>query len=191
MAKITLFPGEQMIVETHEHVIAYLGAIVQAVVVLILIILGAIFIPAKVGAYDVGSIAHLLLLLLFAADIIYILGKYVSWRSVEYALTTHRVMFTSGVFSRSSEAIGLDRIQNIAVHQSLSERMVNAGDIEIESAGRDGTEIMHLVPDPQGFLSAVMQAGEQLASGQSRSPVQQKPPLFPTGGQGNASSSGL
>jgi hypothetical protein len=45
--------------------------------------------------------------------------------------------------------ISLHKINLINFHQSVFERLINAGDIVIESGAEDGVETFNDVPDPQ------------------------------------------
>ncbi len=183
MARTHLFPGEEPIIVSRQHIVGFIPELFSGVVLGIIAVGIAVLIPQNiiVAGVNVGSIIRILMLLGILADILYVAIKYFEWRSITFELTTHRVMFSSGVFSRTTESIALDRIQNIRVHQSFRARLVDAGNIEIESAGRDGSEVLHLIRDPQGFVSAVMQAGERFStSGGHPTDVQEKPLLFPT-----------
>jgi hypothetical protein len=53
--------------------------------------------------------------------------------AVNYLITDQRVRISKGLFSRTFENIELLRIQDIDHRQSLGERMINRGDIEIRS----------------------------------------------------------
>ena len=74
-------------------------------------------------------------------------------------------MVGTGVLSRHTESIDLDRVQDTAVRQSLLARIFRAGDVEIESAGRDGTEVLARIHDPQGFSNDLLNAVEAHRTG--------------------------
>ena len=48
------------------------------------------------------------------------------------------MIFRTGVLAKHGVEIPMDRIANINFNQSMWERVIGAGDLEIESAGRDG-----------------------------------------------------
>lgn len=178
-----LFPGEDSIIVSRQHVIGFVPELFSGIIMAIIAIVITVIFPNNIvlSGVNIGSIVRILLLLGIGADVLYVAVKYLQWRSMSFELTTHRVMYSAGVFSRSTNSISLDRIQNIRVQQSFQDRLFNAGDIEIESAGRDGSEVLHLIPNPQGFVSAVMQAGERFSqSGGHPTDSQGKQLLFPT-----------
>ncbi len=64
--------------------------------------------------------------------------QYMNWNFTHFVVTTKRVIFRTGVFAKHGVEIPLDRITNINFNQSIWERLIGAGDLEIESAGKDG-----------------------------------------------------
>jgi len=64
--------------------------------------------------------------------------KYLQWVSTNFTVTTDRVIYRSGVLSKSGIEIPLERINTVFFNQSIFERMIRAGDLAIESAGETG-----------------------------------------------------
>jgi uncharacterized membrane protein YdbT with pleckstrin-like domain len=64
--------------------------------------------------------------------------QYLNWTFTHFVVTDSRVVFRTGVLAKHGVEIPMDRIANINYNQSLWERVIGAGDLEIESAGRDG-----------------------------------------------------
>jgi uncharacterized membrane protein YdbT with pleckstrin-like domain len=50
------------------------------------------------------------------------------------------VIYRSGVLIKRGIAIPLERVNNINFHQTILERLIRAGDLQIESAGQDGQQ---------------------------------------------------
>jgi hypothetical protein len=42
------------------------------------------------------------------------------------------------------------------IHRPLGDRLIGAGDIEIESAGRDGVEVLHRIPKAEAFYNELL-----------------------------------
>jgi putative membrane protein len=78
------------------------------------------------------------------------------WRFATYHLTDKRIVMEGGILSRTAETIPLDRIQNTVIHRPLGDRLIGAGDIEIESAGRDGVEVLHRIPKAESFYNELL-----------------------------------
>ena len=76
--------------------------------------------------------------------------KYLGWRMTYFVVTSRRVIYRSGVVSKRGVEIPLERINNINFHQRLIDRMIGAGDLDIESAGKDGQSHFDFIRHPDG-----------------------------------------
>ena len=76
-----------------------------------------------------------LALLVWAA---FVVEKYLVWTYTHFVLTDRRVISRSGIVSKRGTEIPLERINNIDFHQNIFLRVIGAGDLDIESAGKDG-----------------------------------------------------
>jgi uncharacterized membrane protein YdbT with pleckstrin-like domain len=76
--------------------------------------------------------------------------KYLQWNFTHFVVTSDRVIYRTGAFSKHGVEIPMDRISNINFNQSLWERVIGAGDLEIESAGKDGQSRFEDVWHPDG-----------------------------------------
>ena len=68
----------------------------------------------------------------------FVVEKYLVWTYTHFVLTDRRVISRSGIVSKRGTEIPLERINNIDFHQGILLRMIGAGDLDIESAGKDG-----------------------------------------------------
>ncbi|HTN80133.1 MAG TPA: PH domain-containing protein [Acidimicrobiales bacterium] len=64
--------------------------------------------------------------------------RYSKWTTTSFTVTNDRVIFRQGMFAKSGVEIPLERIMNVNFKQSIWERIVGAGDLLIESGGKDG-----------------------------------------------------
>jgi uncharacterized membrane protein YdbT with pleckstrin-like domain len=96
---------------------------------------------------DARRIVGWLLLAVIVVCTGWLLVRYVTWTTTNFAVTSHRLIYRSGVLTKKGVEIPLERVNNVNFHQSLFERMIAAGDLLIESAGLDGrqrfTDIKH------------------------------------------------
>jgi uncharacterized membrane protein YdbT with pleckstrin-like domain len=81
--------------------------------------------------------------------------KYVQWTNTHFVVTSARVIFRTGALGKQASEIPLDRITNIRFHQGLWERIIGAGDIDIESAGRDAQSNFTDVWHPDGVQQEI------------------------------------
>ena len=104
-----------------------------------------------------------------------LLGAVVKRQSSDFAVTNKRVLMKVGVFSTRSTELFLNKIEAIAVHQSLMGRMLGYGDIVVTGSG--GThEQFHDIQSPLSFRRAVqMVTDTQLTSPRAPEPEKAQP----------------
>jgi uncharacterized membrane protein YdbT with pleckstrin-like domain len=91
---------------------------------------------------------------------IWLVIKYVNWYFTHFVVTTDRVIYRTGFISKRGVEIPLDRISNINFSQKIFERMIGAGDLSIESAGRDGQSRFSDVRHPDGVQQEIYRQAE-------------------------------
>jgi uncharacterized membrane protein YdbT with pleckstrin-like domain len=77
------------------------------------------------------------------------------WYRTHFVLTSQRVIFQSGVIARKRVEISLHKINVVNFHQSVFERLINAGDIVIETGAEEGVETFIDVRDPQNVQAYI------------------------------------
>ncbi len=76
--------------------------------------------------------------------------KYLEWNFTHFVVTDDRVIFRTGVMAKRGVEIPMERINNINFHQGVWERVIGAGDLDIESAGKEGQSHFDDVWHPDG-----------------------------------------
>jgi len=153
-----LMPGESLVLKAHQHWVV----LVKPLLIPILLVLAAI-------AYDAFTVTTNQLYVTLAAvaiALLWFIVVYVRWNARGFTITDRRVLLDTGVLSRSSKVIALDRVQDIATNQSVLGRMLNYGQIEIDSAGSAGAEVLSAIPNPQKFRDEVFVRAESLRTTQ-------------------------
>lgn len=148
-----LSPDESVVVEFRPHWQAILLPISLAVAAIVGIALTFVFAE--------GAVAWIIVVGIVAVWLLASVRTLADWWTTEYVLTTERVVFRAGVFSRRGTEIPLEVINNVAFTQSLFERMVRSGDLLIESAGESGQSRFTDIPDPEGLQSQIYQTRER------------------------------
>ncbi len=80
---------------------------------------------------------------------------YLQWANTHFVVTSRRVIYRSGVVSKTGIEIPLDRISNVLFHQRLFERLLGAGDLTIESAGESGQQKFANVRKPDAVQNEI------------------------------------
>ena len=149
-------PGETLVLKAHQHWVVLVKPLLLPIA---LVVLAAVadFLSSVPSDYKaIGTLAAIALLGLW------LIVVWVRWNSRSFTITDRRVILDTGVFSRSSKVIALDRVQDIATNQSLVGRMLGYGRIEIDSAGAAGRELLSALPNPQHFRDEVFSLSERL-----------------------------
>lgn len=75
-----------------------------------------------------------------AISAIAFVSRYVQWFTTNFVITSDRIIYRSGVFAKHGIEIPLERVNNVIFHQSVIERMLDAGNLLIESGGETGQQ---------------------------------------------------
>jgi uncharacterized membrane protein YdbT with pleckstrin-like domain len=147
-----LHPSEELILDLHPHWWFFAksaGVGFVAVVVAVVVLL---------QDWDWAKIPAALFLLFTVG---WILQRYVSWVSTHFVLTSDRVIYRSGIIAKRGIEIPLERINTIFFHQRIFERMFGLGDLEIESASKDGAQKFDDIKNPGRVQNEIYQQMEQ------------------------------
>jgi uncharacterized membrane protein YdbT with pleckstrin-like domain len=144
-----LLPGERILVSSCRHWVVLLRPIATTIVAAVVSLVILILVPLA------ADLRLFLMLGVALAGILVINLYYWGWRAHEYVLTDQRVILNEGIISKFSRSIAIDRIQDLTTFQGLWGRTWGFGDIELESAGREGAEMLSTVPRPQQLRNAI------------------------------------
>ena len=103
----------------------------------------------------------LLMAVLVLATLVWFVERYIRWISTHFVLTSDRVIYRSGVIAKRGIEIPLERINTIFFNQRIFERMLGLGDLEIESASKDGAQRFDDIKNPSAVQNEIYQQMEQ------------------------------
>ena len=144
-----LLPGERILARSCRHWVVLLRPIATTVLAIAIAVAILALVPIS------GELRLLLMLGALLVGLAVINLYYWGWRAHEYVLTDQRVILNEGIVSKFSRSIAIDRIQDLTTFQGLWGRTWGFGDIELESAGREGGELLSMVPRPQQLRNAI------------------------------------
>jgi uncharacterized membrane protein YdbT with pleckstrin-like domain len=144
-----LLPGERMLVRSTRHWVVLLRPFATTVLAMVISLVVLVLLPIA------GELRLFLMLGVILVGIGVLNLYYWGWRAHEYVLTDQRVILNEGILSKFSRSIAIDRIQDLTTFQGLWGRTWGFGDIELESAGREGAELLSTVPRPQQLRNAI------------------------------------
>jgi uncharacterized membrane protein YdbT with pleckstrin-like domain len=138
----SLAPGETIVARFHLHWTAK-GRL----------ILGIVLIPLVIG--------------IFIA-----IYEWLRLRAIELAVTSHRVVFKTGIVGRETEEVRLSAVETVDLHQTTWGRILGYGDVRVTGRG-ESSLVFSRVTDPVAVKRAIETAysanvEHPLAAGQTR-----------------------
>lgn len=151
--------GEELVRTEHQHWIVTVRPLLLPAALLVLVLLLDLFdqVPGDYRLLATLAAAALLGLALIVT--------WVGWNARTFTITDRRVILETGILSRTSRVVALDRVQDITTDQSVLGRLLGFGRVEIDSAGAAGAEVLSALPHPQRFRDEVFAAAEHLRGG--------------------------
>lgn len=83
-----------------------------------------------------------------------------AWRALvdsfdEYVITTFRVVCKRGFLTRVVRQVPLEKVQDLNLHATLWGRWLAYGDVEVQTAGVDGTIVFPRIAHPEQFRNVL------------------------------------
>jgi len=91
----------------------------------------------------------LFLLLIILILFLWIIWDIIKWRFTVYTLTEQRIITKNGILRKKKNSIHYDKIQDVTVSQSITERLTSSGDIEVFGGHEHTRIILNDVPNPR------------------------------------------
>lgn len=141
--------GEYIVCTTRQH---WIVLVYHALIHLIpaFVFAGSAIFLATLSAFSLVPIALAVLLL----------GRFLimclRWWNEQYMVTNRRVIQTEGIITKRVIDSSLEKVNDVALIQSIWGRLLNYGDIEIMTASEMGVNRMQRIKDPLGFKTAML-----------------------------------
>jgi uncharacterized membrane protein YdbT with pleckstrin-like domain len=162
-----LHEDEEIFLDQRPHGVRLAGPVSLSVLVTAGIVAG--FVEWKAAPTWFGIVLGVVLL----TTGIYLGARVLAWQATSFVVTSHRVIYRTGVLRRSGREIPIDALQSVSYRQSLPGRMIGVGSVLVSSAGQDDAQEVPDVRDPEAAQSAVHEAIE--ANARRRSGVREEP----------------
>jgi len=126
-----LLPNEQQVIHTRRHPAILIGPSLLALAGLLV----AALLSATVlrGSGALITVIWVAWLVLFG----YMIWNVINWAVDYFVVTSHRILLTSGVFTRKVAMMPLTKVTDMSFQRTFSGRMLGYGEFIVESAGRD------------------------------------------------------
>jgi len=146
-----LHASEELILDLHPHWWFFAKSVAGLAVAVVV----AVFVLAQGWSW-----ANVPVALFVFGTLVWFVQRYIAWVSTHFVLTSDRVIFRSGIISKHGIEIPLERINTIFFHQRIFERLLGLGDLEIESASKDGAQRFEDIQNPSGVQNEIYQQME-------------------------------
>jgi uncharacterized membrane protein YdbT with pleckstrin-like domain len=166
-------PHEKLVLDLHPHWWFMAKSVALLVVALVL---GSWILISK---YDWANFPAGIIMFVAAG---WVALRYVQWTNTHFVLTTDRLIYRSGVITRSGVEIPLERVNTIFFSQGIFERLLGLGDLEIESASQDGAQRFNDIRHPskvQNEIYVQMENNENRKFDRISAPNPANPPGAP------------
>lgn len=150
--------GENIVIDTHPHWWTFAPPVLRLVLAIVVSVVAATQIDNDIVNY-IG-------IALIVAATLHLGWVYLQWFTTDFVLTTDRLVTRAGVLSRQTREIPIERINDLACHQSIFERLIGSGDLMVESGGERGQQKFSNVSDPfavQNTIHRTMESAQASA----------------------------
>ena len=91
---------------------------------------------ARISLWSIGHLIFFgLLLLVVGVGLIFLIWAWIRYKTTEFAVTDRRIIAKTGLISRSTVELFLDKVEALHVDQSVPGRLLDFGTITIRGTG--------------------------------------------------------
>ena len=115
---------------------------------------------AKISLWSIAHLIFLgLLLLVIGVGLVFLIWAWIRYKTTEFAVTDRRIIAKTGLISRSTVELFLDKVEALHVDQSVPGRMLDFGTITIRGTGTT-LEPIRNISAPLELRKQFMQAAD-------------------------------
>ena len=116
---------------------------------------------AKISVWSIGHLIFfgVILLPLFGLGLVFLIWAFIRYKTTEFAVTDKRVIAKTGLISRNTVELFLDKVESLHVEQSVLGRLLDFGTITIRGTGNTEEPIRN-ISAPLALRKQFMQAAD-------------------------------
>jgi uncharacterized membrane protein YdbT with pleckstrin-like domain len=149
--------GEDVIIDLVPHWSTLAKPVAALVVVL----------AATIAGFIVNNILGYVLAVVLLITVGWVALRWARRHTTNFVVTTDRLIYRSGIVAKHGKEIPLERVNDIAFHQTVFERLIGTGDLSIESAGAQSRETFSDIPKPAAVQNEIYRQMEACATRRS------------------------
>ncbi|MEO8052679.1 MAG: PH domain-containing protein [Acidobacteriota bacterium] len=97
------------------------------------------------------------LLALPALGALYLIVRHIQRRLVKLTILEDRLRYQAGFLSKTTRTMELTKVQDVRVDQTVGQRMLNVGDLSLETAGETSRIVMPSVDRPHEAADRILE----------------------------------
>ena len=102
---------------------------------------------------------------------LWLLGRFVRWKSYTVALTSTRILVRQGILGRDTVQLRLQRITEVNIRQELIERLLGTGSLVIDVQGEDDSLTLEYMRKPAVVQRVINSQINEIVGGGRREPI--------------------
>ena len=102
---------------------------------------------------------------------LWLLGRFVRWKSYDVALTSTRILVRQGILGRDTVQLRLQRITEVNIRQSIVERVLGTGSLVIDVQGEDDSLTLEYMRKPAIVQRVINSQINEIVGGGAREDI--------------------
>lgn len=136
-----LAPDERVVVDAHTHWKALILPVLVTLLSIAAVVVAAIWLgDAAMSSTARTTIWIVIAVLLAIVVAVWVVSPYVRWATTHFVITDRRVIYRTGVFTKSGIDIPLVRVNSVQFRHGPIDQLFRTGTLVIESASDDPLE---------------------------------------------------
>lgn len=103
--------------------------------------------PSMIRMYPLGTVIAILLIPL-GIGVLILLWWWISTKADKLTVKSNEIIWEHGLINKQYTELSMNALRSVRVKQSLLQRMLDAGDVEIYTAGDDPELVIKGLPEP-------------------------------------------
>jgi hypothetical protein len=161
-----LAEGEQPIRREHQHWFVLLAdaryAILAWVAAALILILNNAIIGGNTSFSGISQAVGWVVLVLVIGGLLSFGWQVLRWQNELFVVTSRRVLQSQGVINKRVVDSSLEKINDAILSESIFGRIFGFGDLEILTASESGISLLRMLPHPDQFKRAMLDAKHEL-----------------------------
>ena len=88
---------------------------------------------------------------------LFTLSRHLQRRLITLTITGDRLRYEAGLFSKTTRTMELAKVQDVRVDQKLGQRLLNIGDLSLETAGETSRIVIRSIDRPQEAADHILE----------------------------------